>query len=44
MAQFIIAIETNDEAERNARMDEILKYDEEDLAATWVVFEWLRQK
>jgi predicted RecB family nuclease len=44
MAQFILATETNDEAERNARMDEILKYNEEDLAATWAVFEWLRNK
>jgi predicted RecB family nuclease len=44
MAQFILATETNDEDERNARMDEILKYNEEDLAATWAVFEWLRNK
>jgi len=44
MAQFILAIETNDEAQRNARMAEILKYNEEDLAATWAVFEWLRKK
>lgn len=44
MAQFILATETNDEAERNARMSEILKYNEEDLAATWAVFEWLRKK
>lgn len=44
MAQFILATETNDENERNARMDEILKYNEEDLAATWAVFEWLRKK
>ena len=44
MAQFILATETNDEAERNARMAEILKYNEEDLAATWAVFEWLRNK
>jgi predicted RecB family nuclease len=28
---------------RNARMAEILKYNEEDLAATWAVFEWLRR-
>jgi predicted RecB family nuclease len=52
MAQFILATETDDEAERNARMAEIssapppacsvTKYNEEDLAATWVVFEWLR--
>jgi predicted RecB family nuclease len=25
-------------------MAEILKYNEEDLAATWAVFEWLRNK
>jgi len=25
-------------------MAEILKYNEEDLAATWAVFEWLRGK
>jgi predicted RecB family nuclease len=25
-------------------MAEILKYNEEDLAATWAVFEWLRSK
>lgn len=42
MAQFILATETEDEAERNARMAEILRYNEEDLAATWAVFEWLR--
>jgi uncharacterized protein len=44
MAQFILATETEDEAERNQRMGEILKYNEEDLAATWAVFEWLRGK
>jgi predicted RecB family nuclease len=44
MAQFILATETGDEAERNSRMAEILKYNEEDLAATWAVFEWLRGK
>lgn len=44
MAQFIKATETGDEAERNARMAEILKYNEEDLAATWAVFEWLSAK
>jgi predicted RecB family nuclease len=44
MAQFILATETADEAERDARMAEILKYNEEDLAATWAVFEWLRGK
>ncbi len=44
MAQFILATETEDEDERNQRMGEILKYNEEDLAATWAVFEWLRGK
>ena len=44
MAQFILATETQDEAERNQRMGEILKYNEEDLAATWAVFEWLQGK
>ncbi len=44
MAQFILATETENEQERNARMAEILKYNEEDLAAAWAVFEWLRGK
>jgi uncharacterized protein len=44
MAQFILATETQDEVERNQRMGEILKYNEEDLAATWAVFEWLRRQ
>jgi predicted RecB family nuclease len=44
IAQFILATETNDKNERNARMDDILKYNCEDLGATWAVFEWLRKK
>jgi predicted RecB family nuclease len=44
MAKFIEATETESEAERNAVMSEILKYNEEDLAAMWAVFEWLRSK
>jgi len=44
MAQFILATETDDEAERNRLMAEILIYNEEDLAATWAVFDWLRCK
>ena len=44
MAQFILATETEDVGERNLRMSEILKYNEEDIAATWAVFEWLRNK
>jgi predicted RecB family nuclease len=44
MAQYILATETNDEARRDSLMAEILKYNSEDLAATWAVFEWLRKK
>ncbi len=44
MAQFILATETDDSARRDSLMAEILKYNEEDLAATWAVFEWLRKK
>jgi predicted RecB family nuclease len=44
ITQFILATETEDEVERNQRMGEILKYNEEDLQATWAVFEWLRNK
>ena len=43
MAKFILATETDNETERNSLMAEILKYNEEDLAATWAVFEWLRR-
>ena len=42
MAKFIEATETENEPERNALMSEILRYNEEDLAATWAVFGWLR--
>ena len=44
MAKFIEATETGDAVERDALMNEILKYNEDDLAATWAVFEWLRGK
>jgi predicted RecB family nuclease len=44
MAQFILATETEDEVKRDSLMAEILKYNEEDLAATWAVLEWLRKK
>ena len=41
MAKFILATETEDEAQRDSLMAEILKYNEEDLEATWAVFDWL---
>ena len=44
MAMFIEAMETSDEAKRNELMGEILKYNREDLEATWAVFQWLRSK
>lgn len=44
MVRFIEAVETSDEMKRKQLMDEILKYNEEDLGATWVVFRWLREK
>lgn len=44
MGKFILATETDDETERNGLMAEILRYNEEDLGATWAVFEWLRSK
>src|SRR6266496_23066 len=44
MAQFILATETENESERSLLMSDILKYNGEDLAATWAVFEWLRNK
>lgn len=42
MAKYIEAVETQDPREREARMNEILMYNEEDLQATWAVFQWLK--
>jgi uncharacterized protein len=44
MATFIEATETHDIAKRDELMDSILKYNEEDLQATWAVMEWLRSR
>jgi predicted RecB family nuclease len=44
MAMFIEASETSDEAKRQELMSDILKYNREDLAATWAVFQWLKAK
>jgi predicted RecB family nuclease len=43
MAQYIEATETEDEKVREQVVAEILKYNEEDLAATWVGLRWLRE-
>jgi predicted RecB family nuclease len=37
---YIRAGEKDDEGERARIMDEILRYNEEDLQATWAVFRW----
>jgi len=44
IAKYIEAMETEDEARRTAILDEILLYNEEDLQATWAVFQWLKMK
>ena len=42
MAKYIEAIEMQDAKVREQPVAEILKYNEEDLAATWAVLCWLR--
>ena len=44
MAKYIEATESNDDMQRTALLDEIKKYNEEDLAATWAVLVWLKGK
>jgi len=41
MAQYIKAVETEDETLRRETMDSIRKYNKEDLEATWAVHRWL---
>ena len=43
MAKYIEATEFGEGAERDRVMAEVLKYNKEDLAATWAVFEWIRR-
>ncbi len=43
IAKYIEATESNDPAAREANVNEILAYNEEDLDATWAVMEWLRK-
>lgn len=43
IAKYIEAVETEDEAKRSNIINQIIKYNEEDLQATWAVFEWLRE-
>jgi predicted RecB family nuclease len=44
MADYIEAVETEDETGRERLMGRILAYNEEDLEATWAVLTWLRDR
>lgn len=44
MAKYIEAVETEDPSIQQDIIDKILKYNEEDLAATWAVFQWLKKQ
>ena len=44
MAQYIEAVETEDEDKRQELMDQIMTYNKEDLEATWAVLKWLKTK
>ncbi len=44
IVQYIKAIETEDEGLRSSIMEKILKYNEEDLKATWAVLRWLKAR
>lgn len=44
MATFIESVETADSERQAEILDEILRYNEEDLAATWAVYQWLSAK
>lgn len=41
MANYIKAVETEDENLRRELMDKIVAYNKEDLEGTWAVFKWL---
>jgi predicted RecB family nuclease len=42
MAKYIEAVETEDLSVQKEIIDQIVKYNEEDLAATWAVLQWLK--
>jgi predicted RecB family nuclease len=43
IGRYVRATEKNDEAERRTIMEEILRYNEEDLQAMWAVFQWAKR-
>jgi len=44
IAKYIEAVETDNKEIRKGIIDKILKYNEEDLVATWEVFKWLKKE
>jgi predicted RecB family nuclease len=42
MAKYIEAVVTEDPSVQKEIIDQIMKYNEEDLAATWAVLQWLK--
>jgi predicted RecB family nuclease len=42
IGRYIRAVEIDNETERRKIMEEILRYNEEDLKATWAVFQWVK--
>jgi predicted RecB family nuclease len=42
MAQYVEAVETDDPERRAALVEDIKRYNQEDLEATWAVLDWLR--
>jgi len=44
MAKYFQAVETDDYSLREDIMAQVLKYNEEDLDATWAVFQWLKEQ
>lgn len=44
MAKYIEAVETEDPNVRDGIINDIMKYNKEDLAAMWAVFQWLKQQ
>lgn len=44
MAKYIEATEMEDEERRQEVIDQIRRYNQEDLEATWAVLQWLRAK
>jgi predicted RecB family nuclease len=42
IAAYMTAVETNDQSERDRLMEQLARYNQQDLEATWAVQQWLR--